>query len=370
MIFNESYTSDGVNMNSIKESPYTLGLEGALMHVYENECNYNAIMKSVGIAEANYMTENGKDLFVHEAGAFGSFLTKIKDFFKKMIEKIKQMFKKFVSIIDQYIMDDKKFVKKYGDAVLRKDLTDFEFDGYTFDGLDTYNSTLGDRFKVEDIEASIQQIATARDNNSKYLYDADGMNQPRVADKDADATNDRKELWYAKIAGESGSMDESDMRDKIKEKCYGEDGKTTLEIGTTEIRKYLDNITNAKKSITDAERTQKNITNKIDKLIKTLDSVIKKINTTRPASKNDEPTVSADNNTIKLIGQDIDVAKAAGNAATEAYGIIIGALKDRNRQSKAICVKALSYKHEGARYGSGSYYAESTDDLFAGVSIL
>ena len=37
MIFNAEYNSYD-NM-VVTESPYPLGLEGALMHVYENECN-------------------------------------------------------------------------------------------------------------------------------------------------------------------------------------------------------------------------------------------------------------------------------------------------------------------------------------------
>ena len=41
------------------------------MHVYENECNYNAIMKAAGISELKYYKETGGDLFVQEAGAAG-----------------------------------------------------------------------------------------------------------------------------------------------------------------------------------------------------------------------------------------------------------------------------------------------------------
>ena len=52
------------------------------MHVYENECNYNAIVKSVGISELKYYQETGKDLFVNEAGAFKKFGSKVTAFFK------------------------------------------------------------------------------------------------------------------------------------------------------------------------------------------------------------------------------------------------------------------------------------------------
>ena len=58
MIFNTDNYYDG----PVAPSPYPVGIEGALMHVYENECNYNALMKAVGISELKYYQETGKNL--------------------------------------------------------------------------------------------------------------------------------------------------------------------------------------------------------------------------------------------------------------------------------------------------------------------
>ena len=60
--------------------------------------------------------------------------------------------------------------------------------------------------------------------------------------------------------------------------------------------------------------------------------------------------------------------KAESNYKTIYFGMLVQAVKDRNRQAKAICVKAIGYnKKESANYG---YYGESSvDDLFAGVTI-
>ena len=49
MIFNnDSYAATSYN---VKPSPFEPTIEGALMHVYENACNYNAFMRAVGLAE-------------------------------------------------------------------------------------------------------------------------------------------------------------------------------------------------------------------------------------------------------------------------------------------------------------------------------
>ena len=68
MIFGEN--SLAMDSGIVQESPYELGYGGALMHVWENEMNYNAIMKAVGISEMRYYNETGGDLLVQEAGAF------------------------------------------------------------------------------------------------------------------------------------------------------------------------------------------------------------------------------------------------------------------------------------------------------------
>ena len=100
MIFDTNMSSGStISLESVQESPYELGMGGALMHVYENQLNWNAIMKSVGISEMKYYQNTGRDLFVNEAGAVAGFIEKVKAFFKKVIEKIKQIFKAFMAKI-------------------------------------------------------------------------------------------------------------------------------------------------------------------------------------------------------------------------------------------------------------------------------
>ena len=120
MIFDSNMSAaSATNWDAVQESPYALGVEGALMHVYENECNYNAIMKAAGVSELKYYKENGGDLFVQEAGAAGGLIDRFVAFFKKVIEKIKQMFKKLVMKISSYVSSDKTFVNKYKKEVLK-----------------------------------------------------------------------------------------------------------------------------------------------------------------------------------------------------------------------------------------------------------
>ena len=376
MIFNTDNYYDG----PVAPSPYPVGLEGALMHVYENECNYNALMKAVGISELKYYQETGKNLFVHEAGAFAGFLSKAKAFFKKVIEKIKQIFHKFAAVMNQFTMSDKKFVKQYSKEINRKDISDFTFSGYTFEGLDTaVNAKIDteDKYALDKFDDNRQRSLRT---NSDYQKDSDGNN---------DFIEEKRGGWLRNITGKDhGSLDESEFRDELKDFLYGNSGeKEELDDKQIDKRKILQWIEGTDRAIKDAERKQRDCTRAIEKYIKKVEEFEKLVNkkdttyanikdvtyntaTASPRTSNASDKISpADADTYqKGINNYIAQMKAESNDIVIFFGMLTGALKDRNRQSKAICVKIIGYnKKESANYG---YYGESSvDDLFAGVTI-
>ena len=376
MIFNTDNYYDG----PVAPSPYPVGLEGALMHVYENECNYNALMKAVGISELKYYQETGRNLFVHEAGAFSAFLDKAKAFFKKVIEKIKQIFHKFAAVMNQFTMSDKKFVKTYSKEINRKDISDFTFSGYTFEGLDkALNASI-------DLDMSKYNINNFDDNYKRKL----GADEKAVdSDKLNDIIEEHRGTWLNKITGGNhGSLDESEFRDEIKDYLYGNGGeKEELDDKQIDKRKILQWIEGKERAIKDANNKQKECTRAIDKMIKKIEEFEKEINkkdatyssagiSSTQLSFGDDPAIAGDkkidadvaNKYQKGINNEITLMKAESNDIVIFFGMLTGALKDRNRQSKAICVKIIGYnKKESANYG---YYGESSvDDLFAGVTI-
>jgi len=349
MIFAEA-TSGQMSYENINESPYDLGIGGALMHVYENECNYNAIMKAAAISEMRYYNETGGDLFVQEAGALSGFFEKVKAFFKKVIEKIKSIFKKFVAKINQFTMKDKDFVKKYRDQIARKNLTDFEFDGYKFAG--NLAGKLNLTVPANTLIAGVDHT------------------------KDSDAINDVCETNRGKIIDGKVALTESEFRDELREVLYGD-----KESFKPSIRDEFDFIDNTQKAIKENEKTQKDtikiiedIIKDIDKNIKTLSS--KKAGDTKLSTPNKYGVSSGElsskytdnesaDNATKAATNRVTVYKSFSNDLTVAFGAVSKAIVDRNRQAKAICVKALSYKHESATvYGGGA------DDIFANVQIV
>ena len=349
MIFNTDNYYDG----PVAPSPYPVGLEGALMHVYENECNYNALMKAVGISELKYYQETGRNLFVHEAGAFSAFLDKAKAFFKKVIEKIKQIFHKFAAVMNQFTMSDKKFVKTYSKEINRKDISDFTFSGYTFEGLDkALNASI-------DLDMSKYNINNFDDNYKRKL----GADEKAVdSDKLNDIIEEHRGTWLNKITGGNhGSLDESEFRDEIKDYLYGNGGeKEELDDKQIDKRKILQWIEGKERAIKDANNKQKECTRAIDKMIKKIEEFEKEINkkdatyssagiSSTQLSFGDDPAIAGDkkidadvaNKYQKGINNEITLMKAESNDIVIFFGMLTGALKDRNRQSKAICVKII-----------------------------
>ena len=72
---------------------------------------------------------------------------------------------------------------------------------------------------------------------------------------------------------------------------------------------------------------------------------------------------------VKVTNNGLDIARSIANDITVGFGVLVQAYKDRVTQAKAICVKALSYKHESAMV-SESYSDYDSNDIFSSVNII
>lgn len=340
MIFDTNVGSTA-NISAVKESPYEPGLSGALMHVYESQCNWNAIMKSVGISELKYYNETGKDLFVNEAGAFSGFLGKIKAFFNAVKEKIVALFKKFVAFFQSKTMKSKEFAKQY-ETEARKKAASMASDT-------SMNLCKGLLNNIPDFSSVFKYNGYNMKSNAALMNDDTKMT--------SDELDNAKETLRGNCIG-GKSMDSDEFREEVVKKFYGDDGKDKEDTDLTSAM-VADSITFLKesdKAIKDAEKGQKDSTKAIDDLIKELEKL------TNDAAK--DKTTS--DGRIGNLQDKIELAKVVSDCNTIAYGAYLDALKDKAKQSKAIVLKVLSSKkEESAQYESSTPY-----DLFSGVKLI
>lgn len=350
MIFDTVTSPSAINWDAVQESAYPLGLEGGLMHVYENECNYNAIMKAAGISELKYYKECGGDLFVNEAAATGGFIDKFISFFKKVGEKIAQMFKKFVMTIGSFVQSDKNFVKKWKPQVFRN-FKEFDFNGYKFD-----------LSMVETIASKAASIAA--DN----LPPAQLARQADVHPKSDDDMEAKRKEMMKDICGEDVDSD-NEMKEELHKKVYGEN-KEEFKVTSSLCLEAFSYISDTKKNIKDIQDFQKKFNAGIDKYCNSLEDAKKELLKYMEDSKSNDAK-EAQSNKMKTVTQQIALTKDNAQYFTTAFSLFIGAFKDRNRQSKAICVKALN---SGSRKKDATADTietnESATDIFANVEII
>ena len=349
MIFDTVTSSSAINWDAVQESAYPLGLEGGLMHVYENECNYNAIMKAAGISELKYYKECGGDLFVNEAAAVGGFIDKFISFFKKVGEKIAQMFKKFVMTIGSFVQSDKSFVKKWKPQVMRN-FKDFDFKGYKFD-----------LTMVKPMSKKAASIAVGEMPPAQLA----GHDTQPMSDDDIEAK--RKEMMKD-ICGEDVDS-ENEMKDELHKKVYG-DNKEEFKVTASTCIEAFSCISDTKKNIKEIQDFQKEFNTGIDKYCKSLEDA-KKVLLKAMDNTETKEAKEKQSNKMKSITQQIALTKDNAQYFTTAFSLFIGAFKDVNRQSKAICVKALnsgSRKKDATADAIGTN--ESAADIFANVEII
>ena len=364
MIFNinESNTS----LDNVKDCPYEL-CEAGLMYVYENECNYTNLMKSVGIAELKYYNETGKELFLNESGAFSNFIDKVVEFFKKVVEKIRSIFKKFFETIKTHQVKNQLFLKKYEKKLADKDSVD-EFEGYEFNmkNFGTYISNFSQSYEKKN--KNIKKEAEFFDSVIKD-----------TAETYSDLDSEKKLTVGAIINKEGLSIEE--FTKAIKEEVYGGEKKKLTNI---KIADCVDTIKSAPEIINTFNTSEKNVTSNINKFIKLLENLSKSYK--KEANKeSDESKKKSIETHIKNINAEIELYKVESQAATILCSTYATAELDKVNQAKAICIKALSGNKEedkkddssnnssdnkgDSNNNSGESKNESFD-LFANVNII
>ena len=334
---------------SIKESVYDDYLEGALAAVAESVDNDNRLMMAIGIQESAYFAETGEE-FVYTEGVLSSVWNKVKEIVMKIWNKVKELFKRFVAMFDRFFASDKSFVKKYKKRILMADTTDLEYEGYKFEGL---NKTTFDFNVLEDAE--IDALATKGKMQVSSAGDTD--------EKKSDFVENSLEKLRGQFCGQKGSkVSANEFSSELKDFYYGD--KETLsgtDLNLTTQLGYIENYADTKKK---AEKAKSNSDKNYNNIIKKIEQLSKDA-TNKIATKKDDGTEPSEeeNKTNRIEVNNLGHAKRYFTQASQimatAIGAYLNALKDRNRQARAICVKAMTkgkaFKEESASFEYPAY---------------
>lgn len=373
--FNSSYVDDGsfTPRDLFAECGETATYEElSLAMVAENEQNYISIMKAIGLNEVNYFAENGEEI-VYEAGGVSGILTKIKEFFKKLIEKVRQILHTFIAKISSMASSDSSFVQKYQkefSTKWSKVKSDFGFKGYKFtvklappqdrtsiaattlDGLtQDANGNPNSPF-YEVINGNIDSLITGA------KADADDLK--KELDKCRDNREDDEESIRGAVANKistacgKGSISKGPLtaaefsKELFEDFRNGESEKDTIEKKDLSVAEIVSDVKDSEKFKKAAEKATNSITKALNDVIKKLDKAEKDLVKAQSGDKikaqsGDDKTNSSNilSSVLGLVTYASDLEKFTSNCFTQANGIYLQAITDRKRQAKAIMVKVI-----------------------------
>lgn len=307
--------------------------ESAAAIIAQNEANYTNIMKSIGITELSIYESTGTEM-IYESANIKGFFSKIKEFFVKLWNKIKGMFKKFFMLIASYTMKDKDFINKYKKDLLRVNTRDLTINGYNFTNLNwsvaTASNDINDKMKKGVIIDSFEKISKD---------DAEKIN---AAYENNDREDIIEEMRAAAIGDKNGKFDESEFTQELFE-YFRDREDSPSELTNISISTELSIISGSSKEESNAKKAFKATEKEINNILKSLDKVEKEALKSVP-TKNDQAKTDESATIVKAASNVNSYIHAKMNILTKVNGAFLRAIKDRNRQAKAICVKAINYK--------------------------
>lgn len=337
--------------DSVKPSMYEDFTEGAMVAVAESETNYTRLMMGIGITEAVAYSETGEPM-VYTESFIGDVVDKIKAFFKKLWEKIKALFKRFILMFDQYFKSDKDFLKKYKSRILKSTNKDMTYSGYPFSKANGFQNT----------------TIIANFNNAEGVNRLiDNHISPEIlnAKANADTLSERREDIVDRFRGSmlnksNQTVDASDFHDELFEYFHGSTSKETLDDSDPELNlsNCISILENNKEAVKEAQKVVDKIGKWIDDAVKRIEQESKRDITAYKNNVNnsDEDKREYEAINTKLNNVYIGIYRDCGGVCTQFVGAVLTALKDMNRQARAICAKAIVKSGKINEESAGSEY--------------
>ena len=314
-------------------------MEAAFTAVIESQENWNCLMKAVGCHELAVMESTGSEV-VYEGANLHDFFAAVKKFFLTVIAKIKGIFNQFITKIDSFLRSDKEFIKKYQTKIAMGKTnipSSFSVKGYKFEGVEKFASEL----------------------DTIYGQASDTPDTAKAP------TDDERKSALDSVRGhmmEKDSVESKEFSKDFKEFLYGEKEELESSYIKGNIGKFIEEIEGAKDTKAKAKKN-------LDASIKSINKFITQLNKLETeAGKAVSSKASDDDNTknsglVASYKAQAEIAKSISEIFVQSNGMFLTALKSRNRQDKAVCVKVISFAEKTPKNESYSYQTESFGEV-------
>lgn len=356
-----------LGMSSYEESSRHASLdptiELSLQNVLESEMNWNATMQAIYLDELAYKARTGEEKVYSVNEAAGIFES-IKNFFKKIWDKIKALFERFVAMFNSFAKSDSAFVNKYSKILRKLTLKDFRCKVFTFTNLkvdlkNTFEIVCKNSPASPDIVGQIVDELLEGQKNKINSVTLNNNDHKSLVDDFCRTTDKGKYMdgFRGISIGSNNTISSQNYSNKLFK--YFRDGKQEpKEIKITTVSDYLKDIENtadAKETAKDNYDAFKDI---LEGYIDLCDDLEDKF-----SEKDDEDA----NLKLRIVIKTTNMIRGIISILEMFNGAQLKAIKDRNRQAKSICVKALANgrKNEiSTKYESSDIFGDDTDGSF------
>lgn len=356
MVYGSVYGNTSSGLDGIEPFAFDEGMTIAEMGaqaIQENNENFNTIMQGIALTELSYVAEHGQEL-IYESVDFKAIGNAVITALKKLWAKICGIADAIVAKFNSWLKDDKKFYDKYKKKIEsgKSNIPNgFKARGWKFN-----ESNISADMPESDMAKNISAFADIINAGFKQGVDAESFGADYNS-SNIESTLDEVRATLTYNAYKEGQ----NFGKSLHETFYGSAEKVDLDASYVSGIDYEGILTGTKKTIDEVKKTRDNNKKTLDGYKKNVEKACKAV----PADDEDSRKITtALNNMAQAI-------KKISNLETEYFKVKISALKDRNRQAKALVVKLVSFadkadynakfgtKNESTYYGSEGSLFES-----------
>lgn len=323
----------------------------------ESAEDWNNMMRAIASVELGYVIENHEEM-IYEAVDIKAWGEKVINWFKSILKKILGMLQTAKAKFLSWASKDATFINKYEARIKEgagKLPTGFSFKGYEFNDLagkvknikDAMDTAISDYTKVSAMHPKIISKGLV-DKGTGPDIDATVKNieDPEQIAKFNDEIRGR-------LTGDSAGTTSGEFRKELFKLFHGSDSKIAINSGSPAVNSgyVIETIKNAKTAIKAVEDQKNTTTKSINDAIKVMNDKIK-------AAKDSKNTLDA-----ATFNTGVTILKKATTDISTYCTMLTTALKDENRQAKALAVKFVSYAGYKGKLNE-SYATQSYGSVF------
>lgn len=368
--------------------------------------NYNMLMERIYIRELAIFEATG-ELCVYNEASVDDFILGIKKFLLKVWRAIAGMFKSFMQMIDKYTLNDKRFISKYRDKLLKhQGDSNFSFTGHIFTINDQELGNAIHELELNPLDHTVANTTTTtttqtNTNTTTNTTQTNTNNQQQNTQQQNNGVNPAQADSNTNFNNNFGSGNIKDIttlranletdlegvrmrvvkhfshrtkkdgtrlddKDFYNELCaclrngHEIDDKEELNLVQVDVPNMIaemDGYRNTRRTLNNSMREGKRV---IDASMKEAASKQKEVmNQTVESQKIENHNKGKTKEQVKQdklreVSYYITWKNRTANMLTTVEGSIIRALKDRSKQYKACCIELINYKPDENKGTSGT----------------